>query len=185
MTKVSFFRRRFDDVVAEGDVSRSCYKAIDTASDNAGFDGKSHVVIGTHNNNNNRIIIYYFLASNWNVNTGIDIKMTVRSNNHSGLLLSVGADTKSAAAQSSYVVLEIRDGVLAFVVNNGDGEFSVTDASATSLCDGKWHDIEAKLMTTSIEVTVDGGEKSSATSSGTDGTNDSSGPLYIGGLPSG
>jgi len=82
---------------------------------------------------------------------------------------------------------------ITFRVDNGPAPFEVTydpeihggqqDSSKFSLCDMKFHKVEARKVKNILEVVVDGNEVPPATSQQASTSADTKNPLYIGGYP--
>ncbi|XP_076440495.1 laminin subunit alpha-like [Babylonia areolata] len=119
------------------------------------------------------------LVDRFKVGQDLELSVEIRPRTHSGVLLAVHG-------RMDYLVLQIVDGQVIFVVDNGAGAISTTFTlpAKNTLCDGKWHTIIANKNKNVVTIMVDGMESpepgvGSAKVSSAD-TND---PLYIGGVP--
>ncbi|NXI37250.1 LAMA1 protein, partial [Galbula dea] len=115
----------------------------------------------------------------YKVRADVNISLEFRTTAADGVLLGV------SSAKVDAVGLEMVNGKIFFHVNNGAGRISTTyePRGTTSLCDGKWHKLEAKKSKHLIALVVDGHwvqtENPHLQSTSAD-TND---PIYVGGYP--
>lgn len=69
-----------------------------------------------------------------------------------------------------------------FSVDNGDGEIKTTSNTA-SLCDGRWHSVQATKAKNVVRLRVDGVYTVPGIGQPGVSSTDTSDPLYIGGVP--
>ncbi|KAK2708492.1 hypothetical protein QYM36_014189 [Artemia franciscana] len=112
------------------------------------------------------------------VGLDIDISMEIKPRSMSGILMAVHG-------RRDYLVLQIVNGTVIFIVDNGRGAISssYTPPHEHYLCDGQWHSIQAiktrNVVTLSVDnVFVEPGIGAVGVSS-----TDTNHPLYIGGHP--
>ncbi|XP_014209765.1 laminin subunit alpha isoform X2 [Copidosoma floridanum] len=93
---------------------------------------------------------YFVAEDHFNVGKQMDIQMDIKPRSSSGLLLSIHG-------KSDYVVLEMVNGSVKFLVKANRGQIETTfDAvSPNYLCDGNWHNIRAVRQKNAVVLSVD------------------------------
>ncbi|XP_066271322.1 laminin subunit alpha-2-like [Branchiostoma lanceolatum] len=128
---------------------------------------------------------YAVLDDSYRVGQDMEVVFEFRTNQREALLLSVSSERTDALA------IELKDGKITFRANNGPGPFEVTydpevadpQGSKFSLCDMKFHKVEAGKVKNVLEFRVDGISVPPATSEQASTSADTKNPLYIGGYP--
>ncbi|XP_078599139.1 laminin subunit alpha-2-like isoform X15 [Branchiostoma floridae x Branchiostoma japonicum] len=145
---------------------------------------------------------YAVLYDSYHVGQDMEVVFEFRTSQREALLLSVSSERPDALA------IELKDGKITLRANNGPGviqpsditfrvdngpaPFEVTydpevhgqqDSNKFSLCDMKFHKVEARKVKNILEVVVDGNEVPPATSQQASTSADTKNPLYIGGYP--
>ncbi|XP_041500327.1 laminin subunit alpha-1-like [Microtus oregoni] len=115
----------------------------------------------------------------YRVRLDLNITLEFRTSSKNGVLLGI------SSAKVDAIGLEIVDGKVLFHVNNGAGRITATyePRASRTLCDGKWHMLQAQKSKHRIALTVDGNPvraESPHTHSTSADTND---PIYVGGYP--
>ncbi|XP_026645287.1 laminin subunit alpha-1 [Microtus ochrogaster] len=115
----------------------------------------------------------------YRVRLDLNITLEFRTSSKNGVLLGI------SSAKVDAIGLEIVDGKVLFHVNNGAGRITATykPRASRTLCDGKWHTLQAQKSKHRIALTVDGNPvraESPHTHSTSADTND---PIYVGGYP--
>nr|KAF6422584.1 laminin subunit alpha 1 [Rousettus aegyptiacus] len=115
----------------------------------------------------------------YKVRSDVNITLEFRTSSENGVLLGI------SSAKVDAIGLEMVNGKLLFHVNNGAGRITATyEPKATNtLCDGKWHTLQANKSKHRVVLIVDGNAvhaESPHTQSTSVDTND---PIYIGGYP--
>ncbi|XP_058532986.1 laminin subunit alpha-1 isoform X2 [Ochotona princeps] len=117
----------------------------------------------------------------YKVRSDVNITLEFRTSSKNGVLLGI------SSAKVDAVGLELIQGKLLFHVNNGAGRITATyePRPGGTLCDGKWHVLQANKSKHRITLIVDGhavGAESAHTQSTSADTNN---PIYVGGYPAG
>ncbi|XP_026331928.1 laminin subunit alpha isoform X2 [Hyposmocoma kahamanoa] len=117
---------------------------------------------------------YLKLLEKIKIGNEFSIAMEVKPRNSTGLLLS-------AHGKKDYMILELMDNQVVAHVENGKGPFHAVFklANKSSLCDGKWHKIQAIKLRHVVSVGVDG--QFSDPGIGMSSSTDTGSALYIGG----
>ncbi|XP_044514002.1 laminin subunit alpha-1 [Gracilinanus agilis] len=115
----------------------------------------------------------------YKVRSDVIITLEFRTSEMNGVLLGI------SSAKVDAIGIEIINGKVLFHVNNGAGRITAVyePKSTNSLCDGKWHKLQAHKSKHRIILIVDG-KSSSAESPHTQSTSaDTNNPIYVGGYP--
>uniref|UniRef100_A0A5F8G7E7 Basement membrane-specific heparan sulfate proteoglycan core protein n=1 Tax=Monodelphis domestica TaxID=13616 RepID=A0A5F8G7E7_MONDO len=115
----------------------------------------------------------------YKVRSDVTITLEFRTSEMNGVLLGI------SSAKVDAIGIEIINGKVLFHVNNGAGRITAVyePKSTNSLCDGKWHKLQANKSKHQITLIVDG-KSSSAESPHTQSTSaDTNNPIYVGGYP--
>lgn len=128
---------------------------------------------------------YLVLAERFYAGVELAVSLDFRSTRCSGLLLYV-----ASSFHPDHFLLELAEGSVRFVFDNGPGEVLVeyTPANASLLCDGSFHTLDARKEGVAGSLRVDGALVASGRSPDSEAnfvainTND---PLYLGGVPAG
>ncbi|XP_041356694.1 laminin subunit alpha-like [Gigantopelta aegis] len=122
---------------------------------------------------------YVTLYDKFKVGLDLEISLDVRPRSTSGVLLAVHSP------KGDYLVLQMIEGKVHFIVDNGGGAIETTfePGTKTALCDGQWHTIEAVKTKEVINLKVDG--RSAKAGIGKPGVSsaDTKDPLFVGGAP--
>ncbi|XP_062932695.1 laminin subunit alpha-1 [Cynocephalus volans] len=115
----------------------------------------------------------------YKVRSDVNITLEFRTSSENGVLLGI------SSAKVDAIGLEIVHGKVLFHVNNGAGRITATyePKPANTLCDGKWHTLQANKSKHRVVLIVDGkpvGAESPHTQSTSADTNN---PIYVGGYP--
>ncbi|XP_018593227.2 laminin subunit alpha-5 isoform X1 [Scleropages formosus] len=110
------------------------------------------------------------------VSRNLEIKLEIRPISDSGLLLHAGGTTESQ------LTLYLSQGEVTVMVNNGNGEFSVSVSPEDSLCNGRWHNITIVKKGSEVQLNVDESSEHAAgpPQSRSSGVRQA---LYLGGVP--
>lgn len=120
---------------------------------------------------------HIILRDKFRVGDKITINMKVKPRSLNGVLLYV-------AGKSDFLALTLINGTVKFAVDNGGGQFSTTSKPvAGTICDGEWYAISAVKQTNIITVSINGKALGVAFGVGGIASTDTSGPLYLGGVP--
>lgn len=86
---------------------------------------------------NNQTRSYVKLFEKFKVGVEMDIQMDIKPRTTTGLLMS-------AHGRKAYLVLQMVDGIIKFVVDNGKGpmEAAFDPPNKHFFCDGNWHSIQ-------------------------------------------
>ncbi|XP_058412658.1 laminin subunit alpha-1 isoform X1 [Diceros bicornis minor] len=115
----------------------------------------------------------------YKVRSDVNITLEFRTSSENGVLLGI------SSAKVDAIGLEIVNGKVLFHVNNGAGRITATyEPKATNtLCDGKWHTLQANKSKHRVVLIVDG-NAIRAESPHTQSTSaDTNNPIYVGGYP--
>ncbi|ELK05743.1 Laminin subunit alpha-1 [Pteropus alecto] len=115
----------------------------------------------------------------YKVRSDVNITLEFRTSSENGVLLGI------SSAKVDAIGLEMVNGKLLFHVNNGAGRITATyEPKATNtLCDGKWHTLQANKSKHRVVLIVDGNAVL-AESPHTQSTSvDTNNPIYVGGYP--
>ncbi|XP_039701762.1 laminin subunit alpha-1 isoform X1 [Pteropus medius] len=115
----------------------------------------------------------------YKVRSDVNITLEFHTSSENGVLLGI------SSAKVDAIGLEMVNGKLLFHVNNGAGRITATyEPKATNtLCDGKWHTLQANKSKHRVVLIVDGNAVR-AESPHTQSTSvDTNNPIYVGGYP--
>uniref|UniRef100_A0A2K5DHR9 Laminin subunit alpha-1 n=1 Tax=Aotus nancymaae TaxID=37293 RepID=A0A2K5DHR9_AOTNA len=151
-----------DNLVSAFAVNR-CFSV---AQEGTFFDGSGYVAL---------------VKEGYKVRSELNITLEFRTSSQNGVLLGI------STAKVDAIGLELMDGKILFHVNNGAGRITASyePKTATALCDGKWHTLQANKSKHRITLIVDGnavGAENPHTQSTSVDTNN---PIYVGGYPAG
>ncbi|XP_054980794.1 laminin subunit alpha-1 [Sorex araneus] len=141
-------------------VSR-CYAA---AQEGTFFDGSGYAAL---------------VKEGYKVRSDINITLEFRTASNNGVLLGI------SSAKVDAIGLEIVNGKLLFHVNNGAGRITATyEPPAThTLCDGKWHTLQAHKRKHRLALIVDGNAVRAESPHSQSTSADTNNPIYVGGYP--
>ncbi|XP_075388834.1 laminin subunit alpha-1 isoform X1 [Tenrec ecaudatus] len=146
---------------ASASAVNKCYAA---AQDGTFFEGSGYAAL---------------VKEGYKVRSDLNISLQFRTASTNGVLLGI------SSAKVDAIGLELVHGKLLFHVNNGAGRITATyEPRATrTLCDGKWHTLQANKSKHRVVLIVDG-DAVHAESPHTQSTSaDTNNPIYIGGYP--
>ncbi|XP_077756139.1 laminin subunit alpha-1 [Canis aureus] len=115
----------------------------------------------------------------YKVGSDVNITLEFRTTSENGVLLGI------SSAKVDAIGLEIVNGKILFHVNNGAGRITAIykPKATTTLCDGKWHTLQAQKSKHHLVLIVDG-DAVRAESPHTQSTSaDTIDPIYVGGYP--
>uniref|UniRef100_A0A8C0K797 Laminin subunit alpha-1-like n=1 Tax=Canis lupus dingo TaxID=286419 RepID=A0A8C0K797_CANLU len=115
----------------------------------------------------------------YKVGSDVNITLEFRTTSENGVLLGI------SSAKVDAIGLEIVNGKILFHVNNGAGRITAIykPKAITTLCDGKWHTLQAQKSKHRLVLIVDG-DAVRAESPHTQSTSaDTIDPIYVGGYP--
>ncbi|XP_072008302.1 laminin subunit alpha-1 [Engystomops pustulosus] len=115
----------------------------------------------------------------YKVRSDVNISLDFRTTSLNGVLLGI------SSAKVDAVGLEIVNGRVLFHVNNGAGRITAAykPEDSGSLCDGKWHQIQAHKAKHKILLTVDGNTVQVESPHVQSTSADTNNPVYVGGYP--
>ncbi|XP_069813854.1 laminin subunit alpha-1 isoform X1 [Dendropsophus ebraccatus] len=115
----------------------------------------------------------------YKVRSDVNISLEFRSTSLNGVLLGI------SSAKVDAIGLEIVNGRVLFHVNNGAGKITAAykPEGSSSLCDGKWHQIQANKVKHKIILTVDGNTVQAESPHVQSTSADTNNPIYVGGYP--
>lgn len=118
------------------------------------------------------------LFNRFKVGIDVTIDLEIRPRTTNALLMSVHG-------KKSYFILQLIDGAVDLVVDNGDGPFNTTwtPSKDENLCDGEWHSIQAVKSKFVISVQVDRVSSNPGVGLTTHLSTDTTRPLFVGGHP--
>ncbi|XP_078669751.1 laminin subunit alpha-2-like isoform X2 [Branchiostoma floridae x Branchiostoma belcheri] len=128
---------------------------------------------------------YAELSDSYRVGQDMEVVFEFRTNQREAVLLTV------SSARADALAIELKDGKITFRADNGPAPFEVTydpevhdpQGSKFSLCDRKFHKVEARKVKNILEIMVDGNAVPPATSQQASTSADTNDPLYVGGYP--
>ncbi|NXH13977.1 LAMA1 protein, partial [Bucco capensis] len=140
---------------------QKCYR---TAQEGTFFDGTGFAAL---------------VREGYKVRADVNISLEFCTTAADGVLLGV------SSAKVDAVGLEMVKGKVSFHVNNGAGRLTVTsEARGTgTLCDGKWHKLQANKSKHSISLAIDGNWVETANPYLQSTSADTNNPIYVGGYP--
>ncbi|NXS96205.1 LAMA1 protein, partial [Jacana jacana] len=115
----------------------------------------------------------------YKVRSDVNITLEFRTTVAHGVLLGV------SSAKVDAIGLEIVNGKVLFHVNNGAGRITATyePRGANSLCDGKWHKLQANKSKHGISLIIDGNFVQTENPYTQSTSADTNNPIYVGGYP--
>ncbi|MBZ3888985.1 Laminin subunit alpha-1 [Sciurus carolinensis] len=115
----------------------------------------------------------------YKVRSDLNITLEFRTSSENGVLLGI------SSAKVDAIGLEIVNGKLLFHVNNGAGRITATyePRAARTLCDGKWHTLQANKSKHRVILIVDGNAVSAESLHTQSTSADTNNPIYVGGYP--
>ncbi|XP_038603188.1 laminin subunit alpha-1 [Tachyglossus aculeatus] len=115
----------------------------------------------------------------YKVRSDVNITLEFRTTSMNGVLLGI------SSAKVDAVGLELVNGKVLFHVNNGAGRITAAyEPKATrSLCDGKWHKLQANKSKHRIVLIVDGNIAQAQSPHVHSTSADTNNPIYVGGYP--
>ncbi|XP_007947206.1 laminin subunit alpha-1 [Orycteropus afer afer] len=120
-----------------------------------------------------------FVKEGYKVRSDVNISLEFRTSSMNGVLLGI------SSARVDAIGLEIVSGKVLFHVNNGAGRITATyEPKATStLCDGKWHTLQANKSKHQVVLIVDGNAVRAESPHAQSTSADTNNPIYVGGYP--
>ncbi|KAM7125254.1 laminin subunit alpha-1 isoform 2-T3 [Molossus nigricans] len=117
----------------------------------------------------------------YKVRSDVNITLEFRTSSENGVLLGI------SSAKVDAIGLEIVNGKLLFHVNNGAGRITATyePKPANTLCDGKWHTLQANKSKHRVVLVVDGNAVHAESPHIQATSVDTNNPIYVGGYPAG
>ncbi|MEE6464431.1 hypothetical protein FKM82_006256 [Ascaphus truei] len=115
----------------------------------------------------------------YKVQSDVNITLEFRTTSVNGVLLGI------SSAKVDAIGLEIVNGKVLFHVNNGAGRITAAyqPQDTNSLCDGKWHKLQANKIKHRIVLTVDGNTVQAESPHVQSTSADTNNPVYVGGYP--
>ncbi|XP_053323848.1 laminin subunit alpha-1-like [Spea bombifrons] len=115
----------------------------------------------------------------YKVRSDVNVSLEFRTTQMNGVLLGI------SSAKVDAIGLEIIHGKVLFHVNNGAGRITAVykPESPSSLCDGKWHKLQASKIKHRIVLTVDGNVVNAESPHVQSTSADTNNPIYVGGYP--
>uniref|UniRef100_A0A672TFA1 Laminin subunit alpha-1 n=1 Tax=Strigops habroptila TaxID=2489341 RepID=A0A672TFA1_STRHB len=139
-------------------------KCYVTVQDGTFFDGSGFVAL---------------VREGYKVRSDVNITLEFRTTAVHGILLGV------SSAKVDAIGLEIVNGKVFFHVNNGAGRITATyePRGTNSLCDGKWHKLQANKSKHRISLIIDGNLVQTDNPYIQSTSADTNNPIYVGGYP--
>ncbi|NWX83477.1 LAMA1 protein, partial [Nothoprocta ornata] len=139
-------------------------KCYETVQEGTFFDGSGFAAL---------------VKEGYKVRSDVNITLEFRTTAAHGVLLGV------SSAKVDAVGLEIVNGKVLFHVNNGAGRITATyePRVANSLCDGKWHKLQANKSKHHIALIIDGNLVQTDNPYIQSTSADTNNPIYVGGYP--
>nr|XP_051707390.1 laminin subunit alpha-1 isoform X1 [Oryctolagus cuniculus] len=115
----------------------------------------------------------------YRVRSDLNITLEFRTSSENGVLLGI------SSAKVDAIGLEIVNGKLLFHVNNGAGRITAAyePRAGSTLCDGKWHTLQANKSKHRLALTVDGNTVAAQSPHTQSTSADTNNPIYVGGYP--
>ncbi|XP_024619438.1 laminin subunit alpha-1 [Neophocaena asiaeorientalis asiaeorientalis] len=115
----------------------------------------------------------------YKVRSDVNITLEFRTSSENGVLLGI------SSAKVDAIGLEIINGKLLFHVNNGAGRITATyePSAPNTLCDGKWHTLQANKSKHRVVLIVDGNAVRAESLHTQSTSADTNNPIYVGGYP--
>ncbi|MGH0167527.1 UNVERIFIED_CONTAM: hypothetical protein FKN15_052759, partial [Acipenser sinensis] len=119
------------------------------------------------------------LAKGYKVRSDLIISFEFRTPLQNGVLLGI------SSAKVDAVGLELVSGKILFHVNNGAGRITTTysPSDSSSLCDGKWHKLQANKSKHWFSLTIDGQTVRANNPYPQSTSAETNNPIYVGGFP--
>ncbi|XP_033856869.3 laminin subunit alpha-1-like [Acipenser ruthenus] len=119
------------------------------------------------------------LAKGYKVRSDLIISFEFRTPLQNGVLLGI------SSAKVDAVGLELVSGKVLFHVNNGAGRITTTysPSDSSSLCDGKWHKLQANKSKHWFSLTIDGQTVRANNPYPQSTSAETNNPIYVGGFP--
>lgn len=139
-------------------------KCYATVQDGTFFDGSGFAAL---------------VRDGYKVRSDVNITLEFRTTAMHGVLLGI------SSAKVDAIGLEIVNGKVLFHVNNGAGRITATyePGVANSLCDGKWHKLQANTSKYRISLIIDGNLVQTDNPYIQSTSADTNNPIYVGGYP--
>ncbi|RMC15554.1 hypothetical protein DUI87_07750 [Hirundo rustica rustica] len=139
-------------------------KCYETVQDGTFFDGSGFAAL---------------VREGYKVRSDVNITLEFRTTAVHGVLLGV------SSAKVDAIGLEIVHGKVLFHVNNGAGRITATyePRGTNSLCDGKWHKLQANKSKHHISLIIDGNLVHAENPYIQSTSADTNNPIYVGGYP--
>ncbi|XP_047649705.1 laminin subunit alpha-1 isoform X1 [Phacochoerus africanus] len=120
-----------------------------------------------------------FVKEGYKVRSDVNITLEFRTSSENGVLLGI------SSAKVDAIGLEIVNGKLLFHVNNGAGRITATyePKAPHTLCDGKWHRLQANKSKHRVLLMVDGNAVRAESPHTQSTSADTNNPIYVGGYP--
>uniref|UniRef100_A0A8C8SNF8 Laminin subunit alpha-1 n=1 Tax=Pelusios castaneus TaxID=367368 RepID=A0A8C8SNF8_9SAUR len=120
-----------------------------------------------------------FVKEGYKVRADVNITLAFRTTSMNGVLLGI------SSAKVDAIGLEIVNGKVLFHVNNGAGRITATyePTGANSLCDGKWHKLQANKSKHHIALMIDGNLVQTDNPHTQSTSADTNNPIFVGGYP--
>lgn len=124
------------------------------------------------------------LKDAFRVGERIKIELKIKPRTMEGVIMSVHGSRGSNTLGKDFLILEMVNGKIKFAVDNGAGVINVeSSVPQGTLCDGKWHSIQAVKEKNLVTLSVDSGDHVLAMGVGGVSSTDTNDPLYVGGIP--
>ncbi|XP_033738423.1 laminin subunit alpha-2-like isoform X2 [Pecten maximus] len=120
---------------------------------------------------------YGVLDREYDIGSEMVVGFAFRTHKPDGVILTISEPSGSPA-----LTLELHQGQIKMTVNNEDKYSATTSENQFSLCDNKWHTVEASVVGNVIKLNVDGKSQFGVSSRG-DTFMTTSSPLIVGGVP--
>uniref|UniRef100_A0A287AG36 Basement membrane-specific heparan sulfate proteoglycan core protein n=1 Tax=Sus scrofa TaxID=9823 RepID=A0A287AG36_PIG len=119
-----------------------------------------------------------FVKEGYKVRSDVNITLEFRTSSENGVL-------GISSAKVDAIGLEIVNGKLLFHVNNGAGRITATyePKAPHTLCDGKWHRLQANKSKHRVLLMVDGNTVRAESPHTQSTSADTNNPIYVGGYP--
>ncbi|XP_038249040.1 laminin subunit alpha-1 [Dermochelys coriacea] len=139
-------------------------KCYATAQEGTFFDGSGFAAL---------------VKEGYKVRSDVNVTFEFRTMAMNGVLLGI------SSAKVDAIGLEIVNGKVLFHVNNGAGRITATyePRGANSLCDGKWHKLQANKSKHRIALMIDGNLVQADNPHIQSTSADTNNPIYVGGFP--
>jgi len=126
---------------------------------------------------------YAVLQEQFNVGTTFSFEMEMKSRVKDAILLSITAP----GPKGDYLTLQMIDGNMKFIVDNGDGPqmVNLSLAQSNSICDGHWHSVKIYKTKNLLTMSVDGVSKFFVIKQVKATETNTKDALYLGGIPQG